>query len=153
MTTAIPAPGCTCEPSSHSGHYSYCPLNALGIEVYERPVVYAVSILPEDHDHWNVNSRGYWSLEVRRAGPWDGSPDRWYVCRDGGTEMLTRRGNWIMRWDKLNRHHCYFATAEEALALARKHAAGVSVNGHPATELLAETEKYRATGKGWRERQ
>lgn len=23
-------PGCACKPPSHSGHYSYCPLNAFG---------------------------------------------------------------------------------------------------------------------------
>jgi hypothetical protein len=27
----FPPAGCVCKPPSHSGHYSYCPLNPLGV--------------------------------------------------------------------------------------------------------------------------
>lgn len=31
LEEGFPPPGCTCRPPSHSGHYSYCPLNAFGL--------------------------------------------------------------------------------------------------------------------------
>lgn len=119
--------------------------------VHVNPTVYVVSILPEDHGHWDVNSRGYWSLEVRRRGTWNGR-EQWYVCDSNSFRWLTRRGTWVASYDRLNRHHCYFDNLEDALALAREKAPEVGIGDIPATKALARTEAYRAAGKGWEER-
>ncbi|PRX91929.1 hypothetical protein [Allonocardiopsis opalescens] len=101
------------------------------LEVRVEPTRYTVSCLPEDFE-----GRDSWDLTVELR-----SPGQWAVCWRG--ECLSKSGRWSRErqpsartdhWKRVYRHDL-----DTALALARKYAPRVTINGYtPAAALALE---------------
>jgi hypothetical protein len=97
-------------------------------EVHERPVEILVTVWPDGHDCPDAITC---SLLVTNRGNGNWAVEQGWS--HGDKIVLTRSGEWDL--DRRGDPACRF-TQEEALALARQHAASLTIAGHTAIELM-----------------
>lgn len=100
------------------------------VEVFATPTEYTVSCIPES----NIN-RGHFEITVsyRGDGRWAVTRHRWCLSADGEWEFEMRPSEREDEWLATHRFDL-----DTALALARREAPKVKVNGFAVADILAQ---------------